>query len=262
MYAQKLPTRFAPSRNDKEIELTEVVHNANVKEENRIHVKSARSNYRRGRGGREQRRGKKLQKRVNKVNNFKSSSARKNVRGNENATQGLRQLGRRTLGQGGGRGRRTIRKRRAENRVVEETLQGRMAETHSSPESGGESPRNLDVEWDDEKIDEINAKDDNANSAEAVESDDNAPAEEYEQRNWDLGFDGVSSRWNGDMMEASDEDVDASEDDDDDDVNGVEEVGDGDSVGEMDASEGSEGIQNRIENDEGSESAVSDDYSD
>lgn len=243
-------------RNDKEIDLTQLVHNEHMKEENRVHMKSARNNYRRGRGGREQRRGKRWQKRVNS----KSSATRQNARSNENATQGLRQLGRRTLGQGGGRGRRTIRKRRVENRAVEETLLGHMADTHSSPESGGESPRNLDEEWDDEKIDEINVKDDNVNSVEAVESDDNAQAEEYEQKNWELGFDGVSSRWNGDLMEVSDEDVDASEDDDDD--NGIEEVGDGDSEGDVDVSEGSEGIPNRIENDEGSDSAVSEDYSD
>ncbi|KAF3451430.1 hypothetical protein FNV43_RR07525 [Rhamnella rubrinervis] len=255
----KLPTRFAPLRNDKEIDLTELVHNEHMKGENRVHMKSARNNYRRGRGGREQRRGKRWQKGINN----KSSAARQNSRSNENATQGMRQLGRRTLGPGGGRGRRTIRKRRVENRAVEETLLGHMADTHSSPESGGESPRNLDEEWDDEKIDEINVKDDNVNSAEAVEeSDDNAQAEEYEQRNWELGFDGVSSRWNRDLMEASDEDVDASEDDDDDDDNIIEEVGDGDSEGDVDISEGSEGMPNRIENDEASDSAVSEDYSD
>lgn len=233
-----------------------------MKEENFPHLKGARNNYRRGRGGHEQRRGKKLQRRVN---NSKSSAARKNARTNENTTQGLRQLGRRTLGQGGGRGRRTIRKRRVENRAVEETLLGHMADTHSSPESGGESPRNLDEEWDDERINDINVKGDNINSVEAVESEDNnAQADEYEQGNWELGYDGVSGRWNGDLMEVSDEDVDASEDDDEDDDNGIEEVGDGDSEEDVDVdvSEESDGIPNRIENDEGSESAVSEDYSD
>ncbi|XP_048323256.2 homeobox-DDT domain protein RLT1 isoform X1 [Ziziphus jujuba] len=256
----KLPTRFAPSRNDKEIELAELSHREHMKEENFAHLKSARNNYRRGKGGRDQRRGKKLQRRVN---NSKSSAARKNARTNENTTQGLRQLGRRPLGQGGARGRRTIRKRRVENRAVEETLLGHIADTRSSPESGGESPRNLDEEWDDEKINNINVKGDDVNSVEAVESDDNnAQAEEYEQGNWELGYDGVSGGWNGDLMEVSDEDVDASEDDDDDDDNGIEEVGDGDSEEDVDVSEESDGIPNRIENDEGSESAVSEDYSD
>ncbi|KAL5575360.1 hypothetical protein UlMin_017059 [Ulmus minor] len=260
----KLPTRFASQRNDKEIEQTE------LEEENNCHLKSLRNSYKRGRGGREQGRGKRSQKKV------KTGAARRNSRDNESINEGFKQLGRKTIGQGGGRGRRTVRKRREGNRTVDKSLLGRMGETHSSPESGGESPRNLTEEWEYEKMDDIPMKDDddNINGAEEEaeeESDYNAQAEEdyeqaqaeedYEQGNWELGFSSVSRKWNGDLMEVSDEDMmDASEDDD----NVAEEVGDGDgdSEGEEDVSEGSDGIPHRTGNDEASDSEVSEDYSD
>ena len=218
--------------------------------------KSLRNSYRRGRGGREQGRGKRLQKRAN---GSKSAAAQRNSRINDNVNPGLRQLGKRTLKQGTGRGRRTVRKRRSGNKVVEETVQVHMADVHSSPESGGESPRNFGDEWDDEKVDLDHMKDDdNIIGEEAVESDDNAQEEEYEQRNWEVGYNGVASEWNGGLMEVSDEDADAFEDDD----NGVEEVGEEDSEGDVEVSEGSDEMPNRIVNDEGSDLSASEDYSD
>lgn len=97
---------------------------------------------------------------------------------------------------------------------------------------------------------------DNINDAEEVESDDNAQAVEYDQGNWEIGFSNASNGWRGGLVEASDEDVDASEDD-----NGIEEAGEEDSEVDAEMSEGSDGTANRIGNDEGSDSAVSDDYS-
>ncbi|GMN50733.1 hypothetical protein TIFTF001_019878 [Ficus carica] len=255
----KLPTRFAPQRNDKEVEPTELDYNEYMKGENRSQLKSSRNNYKRGRGGREQGRGKKLQKRVN---GSKPGSSRRNAKVNENVNQGFRLLSRKAPKQGGIRGRRTVRKRRAENKTIEETLQVRMPDIPSSPESGGESPRNLAEEWDDENVNATHMKDDEniIGEEEAMDSDDNAQEEEeYEQENWEVGYNGVSGKWNEDkLMEASDEDVDAYEDDE----NGIEEVGDGDSEGDVDVSDESDDMPNRIENDQGSDSAVSDDYSD
>jgi len=255
---QKLPTRFAPQRNDKEVEPTELDYNDYMKGENRCQPKSARNNYKRGRGGREQGRGKKLQKRVN---GSKPGSSRRNAKVKENVNQGFRLPSRKAPKQGGIRGRRTVRKRRAENKTIEETLQVRMPDIPSSPESGGESPRNLAEEWDDENINATPMKDDDniIGEEEAMDSDDNAQEEEeYEQENWEVGYNGISGKWNEDnLMEASDEDVDAYEDDE----NGIEEVGDGESEGDVDVSDESDDMP-KIENDQGSDSAVSDDYSD
>lgn len=249
-------------RNDKEIELTQIEQDEPIKEENFAHQKIVHNGQRRGQGGRDQGRGKRWKK---KGNDSKSGSVRRNAGGNGRTNEGLRQLGQRTLGQGSGRGRRTVRKRRAENRTVEETLMHRIPEIHCSPESAGESPRNLDDEWDDEKISVIHMEDDNENFLEAEESDDNAQAEgEYGQGNWAVEFNGVSERWNGNSMEVSDEeDVNASDDGD----NGIEgEERDGDSVGEdMEMSAGSVEMINMVRNGDessSSESAVSEDYSD
>lgn len=231
-----------------------------MREENRS-LKSLRNSYKRGRGSREQGHSKKLQKRAN---GSKPAAARRNSRVNDNINQGLRQPGR-TLKQAGGRGRRTVRKRRSGNKVVEETIQVHIADIPSSPESGGESPRNFVEEWDDEKVDAEHMKDDENIIGEAVmESDDNAQEEEYEQGNWEVGYNGVANEWNGGLMEASDEDEDADADADafEDEDNGIEEVGEEDSEGDVDLSEGSDQMPNRIENDEGSDLSASEDYSD
>ena len=260
---QKLPTRFGPQRSDKEIEATEVDYNDYMKEENRSQLKGSRNNYRRGRGGREQVRVKKPQR---KVTSTKTAASRRNAKVSMDVPPGFRQPGR-TLKQAGVRGPRTVRKRRTENKMVEETLQARMANIPSSPESGEESPRNLEEEWDDDNVnvdpirDDDNIMGEEEEEEEAAESDDNAQEEDYEQGNWEVGFNGVSNKWNGALMEASDEDVDAYEDDE----NGIdEEAQDVDSEGDMDGSEESDGMPNRVENvDEGSDSSASDDdYSD
>ncbi|PRQ29011.1 putative transcription factor & chromatin remodeling DDT family [Rosa chinensis] len=246
----KIPLRFTPMRNDREIEPTETDHN-----EQSTHLKSARNSLKRGRGGREQGRGKKS----------KSGGSRRKARGNENEnmSQGLGPVGRRTQGQGSGRGRRTVRKRRMKNRAVEGTLMGHVTDLRSSPDSGGESPRNLAGEWDDENINMIHMKGDEQREeyeqAEALESDDEEQAVGYEQGNWEIGFDGTSSGWNSGLREPSDEEMDASEDDN----NGIEEAREEDSEGDVDLSDASDEVPNRIINDGGTDSASDDDdYSD
>ncbi|XP_075664015.1 homeobox-DDT domain protein RLT1 isoform X2 [Castanea sativa] len=244
-----LPSRYAPFDNVKEVELTELNHD----EKNFTELKSNRNSYKRGRGGREQGRGKKWQK---KARVSYSNVGRRNVKSNENLIQGLRQQGQRTYGQGSGRGRRTVRRRRVEKRAVDERLLSHRADTYR-PKSIDDSPRNLGEEWDDERISMHPMEDPNFNDAEAVDSDDNAQAVEYEHGNWEIGFASASNGWREDLNEASDEDVDASEDD-----NVIEEAGDEDSEADVDMSDGSDGIANRVGNDEGSESSDSDDYSD
>ncbi|XP_009352854.2 homeobox-DDT domain protein RLT1 [Pyrus x bretschneideri] len=276
------PMRLLTSRS--ETELTEAGLNEYRREDNSTHLKSGRNSFRRGRGGREQGRGKRWQK---KVNNPKSVVSRRNIRGNENLSQGLRTVGKRTQGQGSGRGRRTVRKRRMKNRAVEETPLGRMSDIRSSPESGGESPRNLAEEWDDEKIDmkgdeqgegyeqgeleegyeqgelgegyEQGELGEGYEQGGALESEDDEQAVGYEQGNWEIGFDGTSSGWNRGLVEASDNDLDTSEDDN----NVMEEVRDEDSEGDVDVdmSDASDEMPNAMRNDDGTESESSDDYS-
>jgi hypothetical protein len=224
-----------------------------MKEKNSAELKSTRNSHKRGRGGREQGRGKRLQK---KVRVSYSDAGRRNVKSNENLIQGLRQQGQKTYGQGSGRGRRTVRRRRVEKRAVDERLLSHRADTYR-PKSIGESPSNLGEEWDGERISMHPNEGANFDDAEAVDSDDNAQAVEYEHGNWEIGFASASNGWRGGPMEVSDEDVDASEDDND-----IEEAGDEDSEADVDMSEGSDGIENRVGNDEGTDSAESDDYSD
>ncbi|XP_059439894.1 homeobox-DDT domain protein RLT1 isoform X2 [Corylus avellana] len=248
-----LPSRYAPLNNVKEVELAELNHFEDMIEKNSAEMKSTRNRYKRGRGGRDQGRGKRSQK---KVRVFNSHAGRRNVKSNENLIHGLRQQGQRTYSQGSGRGRRTVRRRRVEKRAVDERLPNHRADS-DSPKSIGESPSNVGEDWDDEKISMLHMEGaDNINDPEEVESDDNAQAVEYDQGNWEIGFTNASNGWRGGLVEASDEDVDASEDD-----NGIEEAVDEDSEVEAEMSEGSDGTANRIGNDEGSDSAVSDDYS-
>ncbi|XP_021902107.1 homeobox-DDT domain protein RLT1 [Carica papaya] len=105
--------------------------------------------------------------------------------------------------------------------------------------------------------------DDSSNSMEAGESDDNAQAAEYEQGNWEGGYDGASSAWDGDLMEGSEGDDDDAGDNDDasGDDNGIEDVGDEDLEDDVETSEGSDGMANKMGNDSG-ESEDSEDYSD
>ena len=93
----------------------------------------------------------------------------------------------------------------------------------------------------------------------ALESEDDEQAVGYEQGNWEIGFDGTSSGWNRGLVEASDNDLDTSEDDN----NVMEEVRDEDSEGDVDVdmSDASDEMPNAMRNDDGTESESSDDYS-
>lgn len=280
---QKLPSRYNASKSIK------VAQTADLDRDEFMKVKSnpgkiVPSNNKRGRGNSVKGRGKSISK--SKQNNGRRRSAK--VAGNLN--QRVKQQGGGSQGQAGGRGRRTVRKRRVEKKAVEDLLLGHRGASHSS-NIARESLRNLDEDWDDEKgspmtpihrgtanisnsteeaesdenvqamdsDDNIQAMDSDDN-VQAVESDDNGQAVEYDQGNWEIGFNGNPSRWRRDLVGMSDDDVEASEDENQNE-NGNEENEEEDSDADV-MSEGSDGTANRIVNEESSDSDVSEDSSD
>ncbi|KAI4296809.1 hypothetical protein L6164_036732 [Bauhinia variegata] len=251
----KLPSRFAPLKSNREVEPALLDRDEFIKDKS-VGTKIVRgSSNKRGRGSQDQGRGKKSSRRMS---NTKQSTSKRNTKVNQNLSEGLKHQVRGTRGPAGTRGRRTVRKRRVEKRAVEDLLLGHTAATPSSRMSR-ESLRSLEEEWDGERESNMHMEGaDNSNSAEEVESDDNGQAVEYDdQGNWEVGFNGASNRWSGELVGVS-EDIDASEDD-----NVMEEVEDDDSEAEDVVSEGSDGIAaNRgVVNEEGSDSAVSEDPS-
>lgn len=244
---QKLPARYLTLKN-KVVDLKDLDQDGNMKEGNYANLTRKRKTIKRGKKRFDQGWGRKYQR---KAPGMSSNPGRRNARENENLSRQKQQVVK-TNGQIGGRGRRTARKR-AERRLENETLQSQMGAKNSR-----ELFRNLDEDdWGVRKVEMISMGDaENSNSAEAVDSDDNAQAEEYDQRNWELGFNGAPNGWNRDMMEASDEDADVSGDD-----RGIEEVGDEDSEGDMDLSEASDQMGINDADGNGMDSAVSE-YSD
>lgn len=237
-------------------------------------------------------RGKKLSKRMHDSNR---DSGRRNAKVSGNPSQRKKQQGQQSERQAGVRGRRTVRKRRAEKRDVEDLLLGHKTATHNAS-IGGESLRLFDEDWDDEKESpmtpihmgapdisnstevaesddnvQVGESDDNVQGVEsddsdqavesddngqAMESDDDVEAVEYDQGNWEIGFHGTPNRWSRDMAGMIDEDVEASEDDNDNRVEENEEE-------ELEeADDVSDGMVNGVINEESSDSAMSDDSSD
>ncbi|KAJ6925913.1 homeobox-DDT domain protein RLT1 isoform X2 [Populus alba x Populus x berolinensis] len=258
----KLPSRYSDFKNE-EVEIKDVKLEEHNKEEI-VDLRGKRSNYKRGRGGRDQGLATKWQRRVP---GLKSDTGRhSSSRGIQNLNQGPRQQGRKTNLQASSRGRRTVRKRRVEKTVAKEPLLGRMTNTVAAPvsylskktaarNSYVKSFRNLDDEdWSAKKGSLNVVGDDNSNSMEEAESDDNVEEEVYEQGNWEPGFNGTSNGWNRNSMEVSDDDGDAS--------NGIAAMVDDDSEGDIEMSDGSDREANQVQNDEGLDYADSDEYSD
>ncbi|KAL3596457.1 hypothetical protein D5086_008094 [Populus alba] len=258
----KLPSRYSDVKNE-EVEIKDVKLEEHNKEEI-VDLRGKRSNYKRGRGGRDQGLAPKWQRRVP---GLKSDTGRQSSsRGIQNLNQGPRQQGRKTNLQASSRGRRTVRKRRVEKTVAKEPLLGRMTNTVAAPvsylskktaarNSYVKSFRNLDDEdWSAKKGSLNVVGDDNSNSMEEAESDDNVEEEVYEQGNWEPGFNGTSNGWNRNSVEVSDDDGDAS--------NGIAAMVDDDSEGDIEMSDGSDREANQVQNDEGLDYADSDEYSD
>lgn len=295
---QRLPSRYTSFKPNREIEPAALDHDAFTKIKSSTN-KIVHSGNKRGRGASDHGRVKKLSKRMY---NSKRDTGRRNINVTENLSQRLRLQGRGPQGQGGGRGRRTVRKRRVEKRAVEDLLLGHAAAGHSF-KSAKEPLRSLDEEWDVEKASSMtpvhigvaensisaeevesddnalgvesydNAQgmesDDNAqemeydDNAQAVESDDNAQAVEYDHGNWEIGYNVVSpNRWHRDLVGMSDEDGDAFEDDNEN-VNVNGFEENFEEDSEEDImSEGSDHMANRVINVGGSDLSVSEDSSD
>ncbi|WCJ27093.1 Homeobox-DDT domain protein RLT1 [Euphorbia peplus] len=257
----KLPPRYSPLKN-KEVELKGLNQDERVKTEYISDMHSKRNSNKRGRGGRDQGHVTKSQRRVPSV---KSGISRCNVREIEKFNAGPRQQVQKPNSQSSSaRGRRTVRKRRADVVATEDKFVSGMSNARMF--SGSLRNINEEEDWGVEKADMDLNDVDNSNSVEAAESesdddDDNVEAEEYEQGNWEQVYNGEPSGWNRNSVEASDEEGGASGDD-----NEIENVGaeDSESDEDQEISEGSEGEgnNNKMEIDDGTDSAVSDDYSD
>jgi hypothetical protein len=255
-----------------------VVEPADLDHDELMKVKSApilHSSKKRGRVNHDKGRSKKLFKRTD---DSKRDNVHHNFMVTDNLSQRIKQQGQGSQGQAGGRGRRTVRKRRAEKRVVEDFLLDDRAANHSFT-FGREPSRILDEDWNVEKTGPIHMEvadmsssseeveyDDNV---QAVESDDNVEAVEYGQGNWEIGFNGTPNRWNRDLVGMSDEeDAEVFEDDNN---NGIEENEEEEEEDEEEEegfeadvmSEGSDGMaNNRVVNEESSDSSDSEDSSD
>ncbi|KAL4387184.1 hypothetical protein GQ457_09G002680 [Hibiscus cannabinus] len=248
----KLPSRTSFVIKKKELELN---HDEPMKGENFAGMgNSRRNNYKRGRGSREQGSGRQWQRRAS---GSKYDSVKRSARQSNNLTLHLKQQGQRTNGQSSGHGRRTVRKR-AERRVADNTMVARMADV-VKPKTGAVSVRDLDEEWRAENFRDVpmvNPPDSNS----AEESDDNAQDEGYEQGNWELDYNGASNGWNREPAAATDED-----DYENGNGNGFEQLveEEDEDSGDLEMSEASDELAaDRTRNDDGSDSAVSEDYSD
>lgn len=247
---QKLPSGTSLFIKNKEPELKELDQEEPIKEENFGYLRNSRRNYnKRGKQGS----GRKWQRRAS---GSKRDTGKQSARENNSLSLHLKQQNQRTNGQGSGRGRRTVRKR-AERRTAKNTV-AHMANAVKLKAANSASIRDLDEEWRTEKfrvMQMVNPPD--SNSAEE-ESDDNAQGEGYEQGIWELDYNGASNGWNGEPMEATDEDEDddAYEEDD----NGIEQLGEeDDSDVDLGISDASDEAANKSRNDDVSDS---EDYSD
>ncbi|KAK7319734.1 hypothetical protein RJT34_04459 [Clitoria ternatea] len=253
----KLPSRYNPSKFRKVAEPADLNQNEFVKVKS-APVKIGQNSNKRGRVSQDKARSKKRSK---TMYGSKQETGRHKVKVTENLSQRIKQQGGGSQGQAGGRGRRTVRKRRVEKRAVEDLLLGHRGAPRNSSTRGREPLRSMDEDSDDEKASPMTPIHMGAanisNSAEEAESDDNVQAVEYDQGNWEIGFNGTTSRWSRDMVGMSDEDVEASEDDNEND--NVEEDSEPDGM-----SEDSDGMANRVVNEESSssDSDASEDSSD
>lgn len=247
----------------KEVELPEGNQSIYLKEKPR-EVSNGRKSNKRGSAGRDRSSGRKWQRRSSASRSKVSS--RRNSRNSENLLG--QQQGRRVqVAQGSSsyvRGPRTVRKRRAESKVAEQTSLG-----HVGAYPVGVGSRRLNQGWTHEPrhlvhVDEASM---NSDSAEYDENENgNEAAVGYDiEGNWRGGFAGSSNGWNKNSMEEAgveeEEDVGVSEEEEE--YNELEE----ENVGEE--FEGNVGIGADVgfavsedEDEEVSETAVSeDDYS-
>ncbi|KAA8515215.1 hypothetical protein F0562_018394 [Nyssa sinensis] len=248
----KLPSRYTSMKNIQEAKPSELLQDEHVIEEGLdlggVGGSSGSKRVVRGKGG-----GRTRGRWQKKVTGSILESGRQNFRDDGTLNQVLRQQGQRAHGQRSGWGRRNVRRRRTEKWAVDQTLLCHLGDV-GSPNSAGASPANPGMEeWAEEdgkmQIEDVN----NSNSIEEIVSDDDAHAIGYKYGKWQPDFNAASNRSVGDLI--SDEDVDVSADDD-----GSEEDEDENIQGDVDMEECSD--ENGDGNEEGTGSAVSEDYSD
>ncbi|TYI78917.1 hypothetical protein E1A91_D06G247800v1 [Gossypium mustelinum] len=246
----KLPSRTSLFIKNKELELKELDQDEPMKENFTDLSNSKRNSYKRGRGAREQGSGRKWQR---KGSGSKSDAGKQIVGENNNLSFQLKQQSQRT-GQSSGHGRRTVRKR-AESRAANSTIMARMSDV-VKPKADAVSVRDLDEEWTERfgMMATVNPPDSNSTEE---ESDDDGQGEGYGQGNWELDLNGASNGWSREPMEASYEEDDTYEDD-----NGIEQVVEEESDGDLEMSDASDDVPNETRNDIGLDSADSEDYSD
>ncbi|KAK3000441.1 hypothetical protein RJ639_021694, partial [Escallonia herrerae] len=193
----KLPSRYSYMKSIRKVELRGPDKDEHMRKESwPVRGSSKTRQVVRGRGGgRPRGRGRR------RVGFAISGYRRQSVRDKETLAQVLSQQVHRTHGKSHGRGRRTVRRRRTEQKAAVQAPLHRLGNN----------------EWIGEETGKMHMVDaDTSNSVEASESDDDAVR--YERRTWVPGSDVASNRSTWGAVEASDEDVNGSEDD-----NGYEE---------------------------------------
>lgn len=253
---QKFALRYGYTKDIQKTETMEFDRHGSIKEENWDHLRdtpgsSGNRQVIRGRGGGRPR-GRSQRRLVGSV----SQSGRRLMKQGETLSQILLQQGGRTPGQKHGRGRRTLRRRRTEKKVVVETPRDYLNDRDTFKDVV-EEPRNSGrEEVDNFRTRNIVENNDSSNSMEAGDSDDNANENMYHYEKWDAASYGAISNRSNEMIEMSEDDADEIEDE-----NGYDEE-DGENL-EVDVeineddSDRDGGVR-----DEGSDSSDSGDYSD
>ncbi|PIN06555.1 Transcription factor PHOX2/ARIX, contains HOX domain [Handroanthus impetiginosus] len=259
----KITLRCGNTKGIHKAESMEFDRHGSIKDENwdNRHETPGSSGHRqvgRGRGG-----GRPRRKSRKGVVGSTSQSSKRSMKQGESLAQILLQQGVRTPGEKHVRGRRTVRKRRMEKKIVSDTLQDYVSDKDTYKNvmeepgsSGREEMRNFSTI--------VAENDDSSNSVEAGDSDDNdnANENEYHYEKWGAtSYDAVSNRGN-EMMEMSEEECE-EEADEIDDENAYDEEDSENLEGDMEINDDEldrEEEGNR--DDEGSDSMVSGDYSD
>ncbi|KAK8629361.1 hypothetical protein V6N13_078203 [Hibiscus sabdariffa] len=194
----KLPSRNSLFIKNKGLESEKLEQVEPMRTENFADLSNSKRNkYKQGRGGPES--GRKSQRRAS---NSKHRPSKQSSRGKNNLSLRLKQKDQRILDQNSGRHCRTVRKRTERRAAADNTMVASKTDV-VKPKANDVTLGDSDEEWRGEKfrmMQGVNPPD--SNSMEE-ESDDNAQGEGYEQGNWEPGFNGD---WNGESMEASDED--------------------------------------------------------
>lgn len=184
-----------------------------------------------------------------------SEYGKKSVKHSQSLTQVLMQQGEVTYGQKHVRGPRTLRKRRTEKTLAQETLTDHFGERTNVRIVSGIS-RNSSYDADKEANANMEAMEEQSNSLDdAMDSDDNVPETSYQFGKWDTGLAVPQGRINNDATAMSDVDGDDSEEDEN--CNNVENLEEDLGINDYDSDRPGD-----LPSDEGSDSLVSGDYSD